>query len=97
VQPAVLEIGVQYGQVKPGDVVAVVGARPVGLAVVSTAGLYGASRVIAVDLDANGVEQAKKFGATVGVNPASPDEMMEAYDTVSRAAETRALKVVIDR
>src|SRR6187401_3846280 len=45
--PTGFEIGVQYGQVKPGDVVAVVGAGPVGLAVVSTAGLYGASRIIA--------------------------------------------------
>jgi alcohol dehydrogenase len=58
------EIGVQYGQVKAGDVVAVVGSGPVGLAAIATAGLYGPSRVIAIDLDANRVEQARKFGAT---------------------------------
>lgn len=58
------EIGVQYGQVKAGDVVAVVGAGPVGLAAIATAGLYGASRIISIDLDANRVEQARKFGAT---------------------------------
>ncbi|MCU1582138.1 MAG: alcohol dehydrogenase [Microbacteriaceae bacterium] len=61
------EIGVKYGQVKAGDVVAVVGTGPVGLAVIATAGLYGASRIIAVDIDSNRVEQAKKFGATDGV------------------------------
>jgi alcohol dehydrogenase len=71
--PTGFEIGVQYGQVKPGDVVAVIGAGPVGLAVMATAGLYGAARIIAVDLDANRVEQAKKFGATDCVNSGDPD------------------------
>ena len=57
--PTGFEIGVQYGRVKPGDTVAVVGAGPVGLAVIATAGLYGAAQVIAVDLDENRLEQAK--------------------------------------
>ena len=57
--PTGFEIGVQYGGVKPGDVVAVVGAGPVGLSVIATSGLYGASRIIAIDLDANRVQQAK--------------------------------------
>ena len=69
--PTGFEIGVQYGGVKPGDVVAVIGAGPVGLSVMSTAGLYGASRIIAIDLDANRVAEAKKFGATDGVDPAA--------------------------
>lgn len=67
------EIGIQYGRVKPGDVVAVVGAGPVGLAAIVTAGLYGPSRVIAIDLDANRVEQAKRFGASDGVVASDPD------------------------
>ncbi len=71
--PTGFEIGVQYGQVKPGDVVAVIGAGPVGLAVMATAGLYGAARIVAVDLDANRVEEAKKFGATDGVNSGDAD------------------------
>ncbi len=41
--PTGFEIGVRYGRVKPGDVVAVVGAGPVGLAAMMTAGLYGAA------------------------------------------------------
>ncbi|PYI64099.1 alcohol dehydrogenase [Arthrobacter livingstonensis] len=61
------EIGVQYGGVKAGDVVAVVGVGPVGLAAVVTSQLYGPSRVIAIDVDANRLEQAKTFGATDGV------------------------------
>ncbi|KAE8765151.1 zinc-dependent alcohol dehydrogenase family protein [Georgenia thermotolerans] len=66
--PTGFEIGVRNGAVKPGDVVAVVGSGPIGLAVMMTVGLYGASRVIAVDLDDNRIEQAKSFGATDGVN-----------------------------
>jgi alcohol dehydrogenase len=71
--PTGFEIGVRYGRVKPGDVVAVVGAGPVGLAAMMTSGLYGAARVIALDLDANRLEQALTFGATDAVNSGEPD------------------------
>ena len=66
--PTGFEIGIRNGRVQPGDVVAVVGVGPIGLAVVMTAGLYGASRIIAIDLDDNRLEMAKKFGATDSVN-----------------------------
>ena len=62
--PTGFEIGVQYGRVKPGDTVAVVGAGPVGLAVIATAGLYGAAQIIAIDLDQNRLDLAKQVGAT---------------------------------
>jgi len=62
--PTGFEIGVRNGRVKPGDVVAVIGAGPVGLSAVMTAGLYGASRIVAIDLDENRLAQAKVFGAT---------------------------------
>ena len=71
--PTGFEIGVQYGQTKPGDVVAVIGAGPVGLSVIMTAGLYGAAKIIAIDVDPNRVEQAMKFGATDGVNSSDPE------------------------
>jgi alcohol dehydrogenase len=38
-----------------------------------TAGLYGASRIIAIDLDQNRLEQAKTFGASDGVNSGRAD------------------------
>jgi alcohol dehydrogenase len=81
--PTGFEIGVRNGRVKPGDVVAVIGAGPVGLAAMMTAGLYGASRIIAVDLDDNRVEQAKGFGATDAVNSGSAgwkDEVLAMTD-----------------
>ena len=71
--PTGFEIGVQYGQVKPGDTVAVVGAGPVGLAVMATAALYGAAQVVAIDLDVNRIAKAKTLGATHGVCSADAD------------------------
>ncbi|MEP7192522.1 MAG: zinc-dependent alcohol dehydrogenase family protein [Actinomycetota bacterium] len=71
--PTGFEIGVRNGRVKPGDVVAVIGAGPVGLSAIMTAGLYGAARVIAVDLDDNRLAQARNFGATDTVNSGDPD------------------------
>lgn len=68
--PTGFEIGVQYGRVQPGDTVAVVGVGPVGLAVVATAGLHGAAQVIAIDLDQNRLELARKVGATAAVSSA---------------------------
>lgn len=62
--PTGFEIGVQAGHVAPGDVVAVIGAGPVGLAAIATAGLYGAATIIAIDLDENRLNQALTFGAT---------------------------------
>lgn len=73
IMPTGHEIGVQYGGVKAGDVVAVVGAGPVGLSAIVTAGLYGPSRIIAIDLDANRVEKAKELGATDGVLSSDSD------------------------
>jgi alcohol dehydrogenase len=71
--PTGFEIGVQYGQVSPGDVVAVIGSGPVGLSAVMTAGLYGPAKVIAVDLDSARLKRAAEFGATDTVNSGDAD------------------------
>jgi alcohol dehydrogenase len=71
--PTGFEIGIRNGRVKPGDVVAVVGAGPVGLSAIMTAKLYGPSRVIALDLDANRRKQALEFGATDEVDNSQDD------------------------
>ncbi|MGA7206202.1 MAG: zinc-dependent alcohol dehydrogenase family protein [Specibacter sp.] len=70
--PTGFEIGVLAGQVKPGDVVAVIGAGPVGLAAMMTSGLCGAARVIAIDVDHGRLEQALTFGATDIVTSGTP-------------------------
>src|SRR5664279_6476951 len=67
------EIGVQYGRVKPGDTVAVVGVGPVGLSVIATAALYGPAQVVAIDLDESRLALAKDVGATPCINSGAPD------------------------
>ncbi len=71
--PTGFEIGIRNGRVKPGDVVAVIGAGPVGLSSIMTAKLYGPSRVIALDLDANRRQRALEFGATDEVDNSQGD------------------------
>lgn len=81
--PTGFEIGVRNGRVKPGDVVAVIGSGPVGLSAIMTSGLYGASRIIAIDLDDNRLELARTFGATDTVNNGREgwrDEVMAMTD-----------------
>ena len=57
--PTGFEVGVLNGNVRPGDVVAVVGAGPVGLAAMMTARLYGPSRVVAIDKADSRLEKAR--------------------------------------
>ena len=71
--PTGFEMGVQYGRVAPGDVVAVIGSGPVGLSAVMTARLYGPSKIIAIDLDNARLARAADFGATDTVNSGDAD------------------------
>jgi len=66
--PTAFECGVINGQVKPGDTVAIVGAGPIGLAVLITAQFYTPAQIIVVDIDDNRLNVAKNFGATHVVN-----------------------------
>lgn len=66
--PTSLEIGVINGGVQPGDVIAIVGAGPVGMSALLTAQLYSPAEIIMVDLDDNRLELSKKFGATHTIN-----------------------------
>jgi alcohol dehydrogenase len=66
--PTGFECGVLNGQVKPGDTVAIVGAGPVGLAVLLTAQFYSPAKIFMIDLDDKRLAVAKKFGATHLIN-----------------------------
>lgn len=73
IMPTGFEIGVQYGRVKPGDTIAIVGAGPVGMSVLLTAQFYSPARIIMVDMDPARLELAKQFGATDGVQVGAVD------------------------
>ncbi len=66
--PTGFECGVLNGQVKPGDAIAIVGAGPVGLAVLLTAQFYSPAAIFMIDLDDNRLAVARKFGATNLIN-----------------------------
>lgn len=63
------------GKVAPGDVVAVVGAGPIGLSAIMGARLYSPAHIVAIDLVATRLEAAKQFGADVVVNSTHEDPL----------------------
>ena len=66
--PTGYEVGVLNGQVSPGDVVAVVGAGPIGLSAMLSARLFSPAHIVAIDKADTRLEAAKQFGADVCVN-----------------------------
>ncbi len=78
--PTSFEVGVLNGMVSPGDVVAIVGAGPIGLAAILTARLYTPGRIVAIDLADSRLQSARRFGADTTINNGSED-------TVARVME----------
>jgi len=62
--------------IRPGDVVLVVGAGPIGIMHLKLAHLRGASRVIVSEPNPDRLELAMRMGAERGVNPSSEDLSM---------------------
>lgn len=85
VLPTGLECGALNGQVKPGDIVAIVGAGPVGLAALLTARLYSPAEIIMIDVDDNRLKAALSFGATKTVN-SSDGKAAERIMELTRSA-----------
>jgi alcohol dehydrogenase len=73
--PTSYEVGILKGKVSPGDVVAIVGAGPIGLSAIMTARLFSPAHVVAIDLADTRLEAAKLFGADVVVNSKSGDPL----------------------
>jgi len=66
--PTGFECGVLNGQVKPGDIIAIVGAGPIGIASLLTGQFYSPAEIIMIDRDENRLAVSKKFGATQTIN-----------------------------
>jgi alcohol dehydrogenase len=66
--PTGFECGVLNGEVKPGDVVAIVGAGPIGLSALLTVQLYSPGEVITIDINEDRLERAQQFGASQTIN-----------------------------
>lgn len=92
--PTSHEIGVQYGDVKPGDTVAIVGAGPIGMAALLTAQLYSPSEIIVVDMDENRLNMALEMGATKVVNSGKEDAIAKIRELTNGRGVDCAIEAV---
>jgi alcohol dehydrogenase len=96
VLPAGYEVGVLNGNVRPGDLVAVVGAGPVGLAAIAGAQLFSPSHIVAVDVSDARLAAAKQFGADVIVNNSRQDPLRVIRDLTGDLAGRLGADVSIE-
>ncbi len=68
VLPTGFECGVVDGKIKPGATIAIVGAGPVGLAVLLTAQFHSPAEIISIDVDDHRLGVAGRLGATQTIN-----------------------------
>jgi alcohol dehydrogenase len=92
--PTGYEVGVLAGRVRPGDVVAVVGAGPVGLSAIMCARLFSPSHIVAIDLSDTRLKAAREFGADVTVNNAHEDPMAVIGQLTGRLGADVAIEAV---
>jgi alcohol dehydrogenase len=92
--PTGFECGVLNGQVKPGDTVAIVGAGPVGLAVLLTAQFYSPAAIFMIDLDDKRLAVAKTFGATTLINSTDGQAAQHVMELTEGAGVDVAIEAV---
>jgi alcohol dehydrogenase len=92
--PTAYEVGVLNGKVSPGDVVAIVGAGPIGLAAILTAGLYTPGRIVAIDLADGRLVSALRFGADVTINNGREDALAQIMELTDGLGVDVALEAV---
>lgn len=90
--PTAFECGVLNGQVKPGDTIAIVGAGPIGLAVLITAQFYTPAEIIIIDIDDNRLSVAKTFGATQTINSINEN----AFEKIMSLTENKGVDAAIE-
>lgn len=94
VLPTSHEIGVQYGNVKPGDTIAIVGTGPIGMGCLLTAQFYSPAQIIAVDMDDNRLAMAKELGATHTINSAKEDAVQRILEITGGRGVDCAMEAV---
>ena len=92
--PTGFECGVLNGQIKPGDTVAIVGAGPIGLAVLLTAQFYTPAAIIMIDIDDYRLEQTLTFGATHTINSTKEDAIKKVFALTENKGVDVAIEAV---
>jgi alcohol dehydrogenase len=80
--------------VRPGDVVAIVGAGPIGLSAITSAQLFSPSHIVAIDLSDARLDAAKLFGADVTVNNSREDPLAVIQDLTGRLGADVSIEAV---
>ena len=94
-----LSVGVhitKQGGVKPGDSVVVFGAGPVGLVCMAVAKAFGASKVIAVDINEERLKFATDYCATHAFKPSREGPEASAARIITENELGPGADVVID-
>ena len=92
--PTAYEVGVLNGRVEPADTVAIVGAGPIGLAAVLTAGLYTPAHIVAIDFDDGRLARAREFGADVTINNRDGRALAEVMELTGGLGADVAIEAV---
>jgi alcohol dehydrogenase len=92
--PTGYEVGVLAGGVRPNDVVAIVGAGPVGLSAITCAQLFSPSHIVAIDRSDARLDAAKQFGADVTVNNSREDPLAVIKDLTGRLGADVSIEAV---
>jgi alcohol dehydrogenase len=92
--PTAYEVGVLNGKVSPGDVVAIVGAGPIGLAAILTARLYTPGHIVAIDLADSRLQSAEQFGADTTINNGREDARAQIMELTDGLGADVALEAV---
>jgi len=92
--PTAYEVGVLNGRVEPGDTIAIVGAGPIGLAVIMTSKLHTPGRIISIDLADARLEKAREFGADVTINNGTEDAIARVMELTDGLGVDVAIEAV---
>lgn len=92
--PTGFECGVLNGKVQPGGTVAIVGAGPIGLAALLTAQFYSPAKIIMIDVDANRLACATRFGATHVIDSSERDPVAAVHDICGPHGVETAIEAV---
>lgn len=93
VEPTAVAINaVRSCHTTPADCVAVIGVGPIGLLTVQAARVYGARRIVAIDINVHRLELAKKLGADAAIHAGEPDMIRR----VSEATDGHMIDVAVE-
>ncbi|EIV99437.1 galactitol-1-phosphate 5-dehydrogenase [Thermoanaerobacter siderophilus] len=93
VEPAAVAAhGLYRTNLKVGDVVAILGAGPIGLFLIQWAKIFGASQVIAIDIFEEKLAIAKEVGADICINSKNVDIIKE----IQRLTNFKGVDVAIE-